>query len=107
MALVKTSTFAAGTRKASGRKPANGDRATATPIPAPTRPPVTKHAKASERVAAATEELASGLTEAAAAAEQLRRAMEQIATGAEEAAGASQEQLAAVRNIVGGPHHGA
>src|ERR1700761_8809446 len=55
--------------------------------------------KISERVAAATEELASGLTEASAAAEQLRRSMEQIAAGAEEAAGASQEQLAAIKQI--------
>jgi methyl-accepting chemotaxis protein len=62
--------------------------------------PATQHAKVSERVAAATEELASGLAEASASAEQLRRAMEQIAAGGEEAAGASQEQLAAVKNIV-------
>ena len=47
--------------------------------------------KIEERVAAATEELASGITEAASAAEELRRAMEQIASGAEEAASASQE----------------
>ena len=56
--------------------------------------------KISERLAAATEELASGLTEAAAAAEELRRAMEQIASGASEAAGASQEQLAAIKQVV-------
>jgi methyl-accepting chemotaxis protein len=55
--------------------------------------------KVAERIAAATEELASGLTEAAAAAEELRRAMEQIAAGADEAAGASQEQLAAIKNV--------
>ncbi len=55
--------------------------------------------RVSERIAAATEELASGLTEAAAAAEQLRRSMEQIGAGAEEAAGASQEQLAAIKQI--------
>ena len=53
-----------------------------------------------ERLAAATEELASGLTEASAAAEELRRAMEQIASGASEAAGASQEQLAAIKQVV-------
>ena len=53
----------------------------------------------SERVAAATEQLASGLTEASAAAEQLRRSMEQIGAGAEESAGASQEQLAAIKQI--------
>jgi methyl-accepting chemotaxis protein len=50
--------------------------------------------KIEERIAAATEELASGITEAASAAEELRRAMEQIATGAEEAASASQQTLA-------------
>jgi methyl-accepting chemotaxis protein len=56
--------------------------------------------KVSERLAAATEELASGLAEAAAAAEQLRRAMEEIASGAEEAAGSSQEQLAALASVL-------
>jgi methyl-accepting chemotaxis protein len=50
--------------------------------------------KIDERIAAATEELASGITEAASAAEELRRTMEQIATGAEEAASASQQTLA-------------
>ena len=99
MALAKTSMFAAGTKKPSGRQQTNADRPTAPTVSSP-RPPIGRHAKASERVAAATEELASGLAEAAAAAEELRRAMEQIATGAEEAAGASQEQLAATRNIV-------
>jgi methyl-accepting chemotaxis protein len=53
----------------------------------------------SERVAAATEELASGLTEAAAAAQELDKAMAQISSGAAEAAGASQEQLAAIKRI--------
>jgi methyl-accepting chemotaxis protein len=57
--------------------------------------------KIEERIAAATEELASGLTQAAAAAEELRRSMEQIATGAEEAASASQETLAIVTNTAG------
>lgn len=55
--------------------------------------------RASERVAAATQQLASGLTEASAAAEELRGSMEQIASGAEEAAGAAQEQLAAVKSM--------
>ena len=55
--------------------------------------------KISERVAAATEQLASGLTEASAAAEELRRSMEQIGVGAEEAAGASQQQLTAINQI--------
>jgi methyl-accepting chemotaxis protein len=55
----------------------------------------------SARVAAATEELASGLSQASAAAEELRRSMEQIAAGADEAAGASQEQLAAIKQAAG------
>lgn len=50
--------------------------------------------KIEERIAAASEELASGITEAASAAEELRRAMEQISSGAEEAASASQQTLA-------------
>jgi methyl-accepting chemotaxis protein len=54
-----------------------------------------------ERVAAATEQLSSGLMEAAAATKELGRSMEQIASGAEEAAGASQEQFAVVKRIVG------
>jgi methyl-accepting chemotaxis protein len=55
-----------------------------------------------ERVAAAAEELASGLSEAAAAAQQLRGSMGQIASGAEEAAGASQQQLVAAKRIFDG-----
>jgi methyl-accepting chemotaxis protein len=54
--------------------------------------------KIDERIAAATEELASGITEAASAAEELRRTMEQIATGAEEAASASQQTLVVATN---------
>src|SRR6202020_3685791 len=50
--------------------------------------------KIDERIAAATEQLSAGITEAASAAEQLRRSMEQIASGAEEAASAAQEPLA-------------
>ena len=96
---------------------------TAQPVvePPPIRPParngkpngaarrvsVPSRDKLSERLAAATEELASGLTEASAAAEELRRSMEQIASGASEAAGASQEQLAAIKQVVGQPRCGA
>ncbi len=61
--------------------------------------PADRQQKIEERVAAATEELAGGLTEAASAAEQLRRSMEQIASGAEEAASASQETLAVAANM--------
>ncbi|HEX7813205.1 MAG TPA: methyl-accepting chemotaxis protein [Burkholderiales bacterium] len=51
-------------------------------------------------MAAATQELASGITEAASATKELGRSMEQIAAGAEEAAGASQEQSAAIKRMV-------
>src|SRR5689334_4109076 len=57
-------------------------------------------ASITERIAAATEQLASGITQSSAAAEELRRSMEQIAGGADEAAGASQEQLAAIKRVI-------
>lgn len=101
MALVKTTKISS--------TPAKGAAAAEEGAKAPSAAkPVTRPAangkgvqkdKVAERIAAATEELASGLTEAAAAAEELRRSMEQIATGADEAAGASQEQLAAIKNV--------
>ena len=100
MALVKTSKLPT----AGGKAPAAADQpvsATATRPPARSRKPNgTKHSKASERVAAATAQLASGLAEASSAAEELHRAMEQIAAGAQEATGASQEQAAAIRRVV-------
>ncbi len=49
-----------------------------------------KQQKAAEEIAAATAELAAGVTEAASAAEQLQRSMEQISAGAQEAAQASE-----------------
>lgn len=55
--------------------------------------------QAAERIGAATEELASGVTEASSAAEELRRSMEQIASGAEEAAGASHQSLSAIVSL--------
>jgi methyl-accepting chemotaxis protein len=58
--------------------------------------------KIAERVAAATTEMASGISESASAATQLRKSMEQIATGAEEAAGASQQSMTAVTSISAG-----
>ncbi len=54
--------------------------------------------KAAERIAAATSQLASGITEATAAATEMRKAADQIASGAEEAAGASQQSLKAVNH---------
>ncbi len=58
--------------------------------------------KVAERVAAATAEMASGISESASAAQQLRKSMEQITAGAEEAAGAAQQSLGAVTNIAAG-----
>ncbi|MDE1991558.1 MAG: methyl-accepting chemotaxis protein [Rhizobiaceae bacterium] len=55
--------------------------------------------KAAERIGAATEEFASGVSEAAAAADQLLRALGQIASGAEEAAGAAHESLSATGHL--------
>ena len=101
MALVKVSRIAGAAKPAVS--PKKGEPAAAADHPAPTKPRQpsgARHAQASERVAAATEQLASGLTEASAAAEELRRSMEQIASGADEAAGASREQLTAIESIV-------
>jgi methyl-accepting chemotaxis protein len=108
MALVKKSKLTAGTVPPPGEPPIRAPgRPTARPPArngqqngATRRVAARPQNKISERLAAATEELASGLTEAAAAAEELRRAMEQIASGASEAAGASQEQLAAIKQVV-------
>jgi methyl-accepting chemotaxis protein len=101
MALVKTTKISPSPAKSG---PAlDKDRKAVDPVKAAARSPSLRKGgqqdKATERIAAATEELASGLTEAAAAAEELRRSMEQIAAGADEAAGASQEQLAAIKNV--------
>jgi methyl-accepting chemotaxis protein len=63
-------------------------------------PDLGRKQKIEERLAAATEQLGAGITEAASAAEELRRAMDQIATGADEAASASQETLAVANNTV-------
>ncbi len=95
MALVKTTKIGS---------PKSGAAATPTKAP-PAKPQVRNRtapgkATITERVAAATEQLASGITQSSAAAEELRRSMEQIAAGAEEAAGASQEQLGAIKRII-------
>jgi methyl-accepting chemotaxis protein len=84
-----------------------GPRGAAAARPASVQPPAphkspqrssaaasTREEKIETRVAAASEQLASGISEAAAASEELRRAMEQIASGAEEAAAAAEQTLA-------------
>ena len=60
-----------------------------------------KQQQVSERIAAATSQLASGINQAASAVEELKRSMEQIASGAEQASGASQESLQAVAQLLG------
>ena len=98
MALVKKSKIAADSAKPT--------IAAVPPPVAPAKPnlrraaPMPQHQTIAERVAAATEELASGLAQSSAATKELGRSMEQIASGAEEAAGASQEQSAAIKRIV-------
>lgn len=100
--LMKTSELGAG-RVASRR---SQPQPVPNPSPAATRrrkPPSSvisgsQQQKIEERIAAATEELSAGITEAASAAEELRRSMEQIASGAEEAASAAQETLAVATN---------
>jgi methyl-accepting chemotaxis protein len=102
MALVKASRIATPAKPIAVAETAKPAAAVEPAIRAKSRrqQPLARQAQASERIAAATEELASGLVEAAAAAEELRRSMEQIASGADEAAGASREQLAAIDSIV-------
>ena len=101
MSLVKTSKIAAAGAPAVPIRDASGSAPMPAKSPHRVRAPVSgaTPAKVSERIAAATEELSSGLIEASAAAEELRRSMEQIAAGAEEASGAAQEQVAAVKSV--------
>src|SRR5579871_7064126 len=104
MALVKKSRLAAGRLKRAKAQDQSKGEASAS-SPPKSRGAVrasegSRRAKMIERIAAASEQLSSGLTQLAAAAEELNRSMQQIAAGAEEAAGAAQEQSAAVKSIV-------
>ncbi len=94
MALVKTSTLASRSRT---RKQPSAEVPEAAAVKrAPVRETVSRRQNASERIGAATLELAGGLAQASSAVEELRRALAQIASEAEEAAGAAYESLAAV-----------
>ena len=97
MALVKTSKIPA----SAGKSTVVAPKAAAAAKPPVRVPKVgeSQAGKAVERVAAATEQLASGLIQASSAAEELQGSMQQIAAGADEAAGASQEQLSAIKNV--------
>jgi methyl-accepting chemotaxis protein len=100
--LMKTSELVAG--RAAQRRPTPQKVPGPASLPAQRRKPGPanisggRQQKIEERMAAATEELSGGITEAASAAEELRRSMEQIASGAEEAASAAQETLAVAAN---------
>jgi methyl-accepting chemotaxis protein len=97
--LMKTSALAAGKvgrRRAGRSEPAIAQRRRSA------QPNVSdnRQQKIEERIAAATEQLSAGITEAASAAEELRRSMEQISSGAEEAASAAEETLGVAGNTV-------
>jgi methyl-accepting chemotaxis protein len=100
--LMKTSELGAG--RAAQRRAGPQSSSIPSPVSTRRRKPGrsnisgSQQQKIEERIAAATEELSAGITEAASAAEELRRSMEQIASGAEEAASAAQETLAITTN---------
>ncbi len=58
-----------------------------------------KQQQLAERIATATEQLASGIEEASSAAEELGATMQQIATGANEASSAAEESRAAINQV--------
>jgi methyl-accepting chemotaxis protein len=101
MSLVKKSRMSPRSRKAASPQPAASSRDIATPRVKATAAKTGRRGKAIERIAVATEQLASGVTQSASAAEELRRAMEMIAAGAEESSSAAQEQSAALKVMAG------
>lgn len=99
MALVKKTAM-------TGRKTPKAEDA---PVSVPPKPRVNRPTRmklsarkggASERLAAASLQLASGIGEAASAAAELQRAMDQISRGAEEAASAAQESSGSLSSLV-------
>lgn len=101
MALVKTTELAA--KRSAGK--------TIAPVsePAPEKTVSSRRAqdrsrlrqqKVAERIATASDELASGVSQAASAAEELNRSLEQIASGAEEAASAAHQSLASTNHLL-------
>jgi len=100
MALVKKSKIKAGTDIVGTPVLESQSEAPRNQPDARTEPRRASRDTVAERIASATEELSSGLSESAAATRQLGKSMEQIAAGAEEAAGAAQEQSMAIKRIV-------
>jgi methyl-accepting chemotaxis protein len=101
--LMKTSELGSGKRGPRRLGSQSASNPSSLPMrrrkPAPSQILSSQQQKIEERIAAATEELSAGITEAASAAEELRRSMEQIASGAEEAASAAQETLAVATSM--------
>ncbi len=101
MALAKRAHVQLGRREEPAEPPRAGDRGAAQADAHRRRARTfARQQKVAERIAAATAEMASGISESASAATQLRKAMEQIAAGSEEASGAAQQSLTAVTGIV-------
>ncbi|ACI97790.1 methyl-accepting chemotaxis protein [Rhodospirillum centenum] len=99
MSLVKK--MDVGRASASSAAAPVGTRATSTAADAQRKRARTfaRQQKVAERVASATTQMASGISESASASEQLRKSMEQIAAGAQQAAGAAQQSLTAITGI--------
>lgn len=93
--LLKTTDIGRGKNRAAPRAhiAATVPKQTAFQRPASRVDTAGRKRKIEERIVVATNELASGISEAASASEELRRSLEQIATGAEEAASAAQEAV--------------
>jgi len=103
MALTKRSQIVSMRHEEQGQSSANPERGVAqADVQRKRARTFARQQKIAERVAAATAEMASAISESASAAQQLRKAMEQIAAGSEEAAGAAQQSMAAVTNIAAG-----
>lgn len=95
MALVKTSKL-----RTAGTKPATqSPQVQPVQKPKPARRRITGRETICERIGAATQELAGGVSEASAAATELQQALAQIASAAEEAAGASHQSLASIETM--------
>ncbi|MEG3151241.1 methyl-accepting chemotaxis protein [Sphingomonas sp. ZT3P38] len=97
MALVKKSSL--GSRPKTPAAPTVVEPARPAPKP---RRAAKASTSVSDRIDAATQELASGLAESASAAAELQRAIDQISSGAEEAAGAAQESSGLITALAAG-----
>ncbi len=103
MALAKRAQVASGPRVEHAPTANNGDRGAAqADVQRRRARTFARQQKIAERVAAATAQMASGISQTAAAAQELRTSMELIAAGAEQASSAAQLSLTAVTNIASG-----